>query len=88
MLVVDIMVNITGSTREFGRSDSAWWYNGGGGWGDERGWNGRNEGGVRVLFLRRASRDWIISVSKQILANIDYKGAEGRVEGDGCLVGL
>ena len=71
--------------RGSGRWGSAWWYDSGGGW---DGWgrgDGWDEGDVGVLSLRRASRDSIVSISKQTLADIDGKGTVG--ECGGCLVG-
>ena len=67
--------------RGFWERGSAWWYNGGGGWDIWNGWNYGDESGIGVLFLGRASSDWIISVSEQTLADIDCKGAVGGGEG-------
>ena len=50
--------------RGFGRRGSTWWYDSRGGWSSWGGWDSSDEGGIRVLSLRRASSDWIISVSK------------------------
>ena len=71
--------------RGSGRWGSAWWYDGGGGWDGWGGQNGWDEGGVRVLSLRRASRDCIVSVNEQTLADIDGEGIVG--EHGGCPVG-
>ena len=68
-----------GNRRGSGRWGSAWWYDGRSGWNSWGGWD------VRVLSLRRASRDCIVSVSERTLADIDSEGAVG--ECGGCLVG-
>ena len=47
------------------------------------GWDGGDEGGVRVLSLRRVSSAKIVSVSEQTSADIDSEGARGGVEGGG-----
>ena len=39
--------------RGFRGRGSAWWYDGGSDWDSWGGWDGRNEGGIKVLFLRR-----------------------------------
>ena len=59
-----LLVYNAGDRRGSGRWGSTWWYDGGGGWDDWGGRDSLDEGGVGVLSLRRASRDYIVSVSK------------------------
>ena len=71
---------------ELGDGGSTWWYDGRGGWNSWGGQNGWDKGSVGVLSFRRASRDCIVPVSKQTLADID--GKETVEEHGGYLVGL
>ena len=71
--------------RRFGARGSTWWYDSRGGWDDWGGWDSGDESGIRVLSLRRALNNCIISISKQISADIDCEGAAG--EGGCCLIG-
>ena len=74
--------------RGFEERGSAWWYDGGSGWNVGSGWDSGDKSSVGVLFLRRASSNWIISVSEQTSADINYEGAVGGGEGGSRLIGL